>query len=83
MEKSLDQMMVNIVLVNRKLKTMQNWIQADTPIDGIIGLFFELIEQRLLVEGMEGINDLIGKTDETIYIIYRFPKVFVQQTDGR
>lgn len=72
----------NIVLIYRKLKAIEDGVEADAPFDGFIGFLLELLQQLMLVKIMEGVHDFIGKANKAIQVVYGHTQIRVQQLDG-
>ena len=74
--------MADVIFPYGYLETMQDGVQADTPLNGGIGIFPELGEQFFLPVLVKGIHDLVGEADKTINIVDGYTQVGVQQADG-
>ena len=62
---------------------MQDGVQADTPLNGGIGIFPELGEQFFLPVLVKKVSTISSaKPDKTINIVDGYTQVGVQQADG-
>ena len=82
-EERFDQGMIDVVLIDGELKTVENGIQAESALDRGIGLGLEIGQQRGFIEVMKGIHDLIGQANEPIDVVDGLAQVIVQQPDRR
>ena len=74
--------MGNIIIPHRYLETVQDWVQADTPFDGSIGIFFKLSEEFFFFILVKSIHDLVCKPYKSINILDRDTQVGMQQLNS-
>jgi hypothetical protein len=82
-EEGPDQLVIYLIPVDGKLKTVQNGIEADALLNGPEGLFFELRQQNGFIMIVKGIYYFIGKANKPIDVADGAPQVGVQQPDSR
>ena len=74
--------MVDMVLVDGFLETLQDRVGADAPVDGLPGFLREFIQQRALVVFVKCIHDLICESNKTVNIVDRRSQVLMQEANG-
>ena len=63
------------VFVIGMLKGIQDWIQADSMVQGEFKVFLKTVQEHLLVVFVERIYNFICKADKTVNIVNLLPDV--------
>jgi len=70
--------MVDLIMINHILKSMQHRVQANFLINSFKGLLLKIVDELGFVMVMKGINNLIGIPYKTINTINRIPELLVK-----